>query len=125
MLEINEEISDEIIYSDDTTTSSEGLFIQVDTIIKNDSLHNNLRKRIYFWLANDNVTETDSASEFTELRSVSLCLNVWSSDLRIKKKLMERCFYRILGSYEYDWHPKFREFYWDLYDLHKVFNESR
>lgn len=109
----------------DTTITLDDLYESLDTTIQNDTLYQNIRLRVYYWLTHDNVSKVDTAMEYTELGVIKLCTEAWQSDWGYQKKIMERCYYRVLGPIEYDWLPGFRQLYWDLYELHKTFDKPQ
>lgn len=105
----------------DTTITLGSLYEFKDTIIKNQFLYDSLRSNVYYWSVRNNVTEIDSASIFSELGLIKICIEIWRPGWRVKSKVLERCFYRVLGPIRYHWKPKFSEFYWKLYYMNTVF----
>ncbi len=102
----------------DTSITYNDLFEEVNTTLKNDSLYDDFRNKVYYWLINDNVKEVVSSKSFTELNTVWMCLEIWQVNYSNKKKLIiKRCYYSIIGDSKYNWKFDFYKFYWNLNTL--------
>lgn len=105
----------------DTTVSYNDLFQKVDTIFTNDSLYSELRSKTYLWTFKNNAESTEKANPYHEKGTRQMCIEIWRQNSSYKVKVIERCFYRVIGDTEYYWSQGFRDFYYQIRDLSEIF----
>lgn len=113
---VNNKSAEKLRYGD-TSFVYDNLFEKVDTVLSNDSRYNDLRSKTYYWSFNDNVSKTKEANPYNEKGTHWMCIEIWRTNHNYKRKLIERCFYRVIGKTEYIMKEEFREYFSEIRSL--------
>jgi hypothetical protein len=107
----------------DTTGSFHHLFIKLDTVCSNDSPYSDLIAKTYSWTQKKNTTKTKKANPYHEKGTHQMCIEIWRQNHSYNVKVIERCFYRVIGDTEYVWNEEFWKYYSDIRELTKILKE--
>lgn len=104
----------------DTTITYDDLFVKLDTVFNNDSLYSELRAKAYLWTLKENTKRAEEANPYHEKGTHQMCIEIWRQSHSYEVKVIERCFYRVIGETQYIWNPLISDFYYQIRDLEKI-----
>jgi hypothetical protein len=109
-----------IIVSNENYDLETGHIWFTDTTVTNDSLYDEVRNQVYYWLFKDNTVGSKPRNKYSERGLIWIKTEVWVKEYDRKKLLAARNYYYNAGNLEYKWSKEFREFYRRLYQVQRA-----